>query len=103
MVDIVHTTDELGINSFPDPVEDFLSAASFNSPNLPDEIESQFAPSGLDEIEKAQLKDLAKTVGGDNQISSGKHIDPNYKMVPDERVVTQIIGTVTPFCNSAKR
>lgn len=97
MVDVVHTTDELGINSFPDPVERFLSTVSLDSSGLHDEIESRFASSGLDAIERKQLKNLSKTVRQDSEITAGQYSDQNGNVEPDERVATQIIGTVSTF------
>ena len=103
MVDVVHTTDELGINSFPDPVEQFLSTISLDSPGLHDKIESRFASSGLDKIEKNQLKKLARTVSQDGGITSGQCSDPSGNVAPDERVATQIIGTVSTFIQQREK
>ncbi|MEA5386201.1 hypothetical protein VB779_03175 [Haloarculaceae archaeon H-GB11] len=103
MADVIHTTDELGISSFPDPVEQFLSTISLNSPGLHDEIESRFANSGLDRIEAKQLKKLAKTVRQDSGLTSGQHSDPNGNMAPDERVATQIIGTLSTFIQQREK
>jgi hypothetical protein len=97
MVDVVYRTDELGINSFPDSVEEFLSTTSLDSSGLHDEIESQFASSGLNETEQGQLKRLIQTVSQDSGNASGQYSDPAGQVKPDERVAKQIIGTLCTF------
>ncbi|MFC4405425.1 hypothetical protein [Haloarchaeobius iranensis] len=98
MVDIIHTTSELGINSFPDPVSEFLNREKLASSDLDEQIESRFTSSGLDKIEKEVLRKLIHTARTDCETET--QTEPAS---PDERTAAQIVGTVSTFIQQREK
>jgi hypothetical protein len=101
--DIVGEYSNLGVNSFPTPVEQFLSTASLSSPNLSAKIKTRFATSGLDDTEESQLKKISEMIKQDKEVSAGAYSNPDDEVAPDERVSKQLLGTICTFLRTREQ